>query len=354
MIKKFSSGYRVFRGLPQKWVYIGSLLVLPFAVSAVTNSALHAVAKITLPPGVTAQEIQKNLDLMTNGGEVILPSGNITVRQPIVLQYDDQTLCGAPDEKTVLSLAKNANCPVIILGEPVNHPTRTVRHLCLRNLFIDGNRSHQQRELWRQQGEGSEIRNNGITVQNVSDSLIDNVTCARCRSGGLVTTLGVRRLTVENFTSYANEFDGLACYLTMDSVFKKLDLYDNPGAGISLDLSFDHNIIADATLKANDLGIFMRDSRKNKFNDISIENNRDYGVFMAQAIEPTEHGPRPEPQTQCSGNSFTNLVDVGNGRAAFRVNDASCTNNIIVGARFDNTKGILALSTPMPGLVTLK
>jgi len=46
----------------------------------------------------------------------------------------------------------------------------------------DGNRSHQQRELWKLLGEGSQIRNNGITVQGVSDSVIANVTSARCRS----------------------------------------------------------------------------------------------------------------------------------------------------------------------------
>lgn len=354
MREKFSSGYSVFCGALQKLAYSTLLLALPFAVSAVTNTAEQAMARISLRPGATAEEIQRDLDLLTQGGQVVLPPGTIVVHQPIVLQYDHQTLCGASGQKTVLVLAKGANCPVIIMGEPVNHPTRTVRHLCIRDLFIDGNRLHQERELWREQGEGSEIRNNGITVQNVTDSLIDDVTCARCRSGGLVTTLGVRRLTVENFASYDNEFDGLACYLTMDSVFKKLQLHNNPGAGISLDLSFDHNTIANANLTGNDLGIFMRDSRGNQFKDLFIHNNRDYGVFMAQAMESTEHGVRPEPQTQCSGNSFTNLVDISNGRAAFRVNDASCTNNVIIGGTFGDRKGILALSTPMPGLVTLK
>ena len=67
---------------------------------------------------------------------------------------------------------------MIILGEPLNNPTQTIRHLKVAGFFIDGNRAHQQRELWRLAGEGSEIRNNGITVQNVSDSTVENVTCA--------------------------------------------------------------------------------------------------------------------------------------------------------------------------------
>jgi hypothetical protein len=302
--------------------------------------------------GVTGLEIQKVLDIYTNGCDVILPAGKIKVSEPIVLQYDNQTLRGATNETTQLFLENNANCPVIIMGQPLNRPTRTVRNLCVSDLYIDGNRFHQQRELWKEEGEGSEIRNNGITVQNVSDSLVQNITCTRCRSGGLVTTLGVRRLTVENFASSDNEFDGLACYLTMDSVFSNLNLHDNPGAGISLDLSFDHNIIKHAILASNDLGIFMRDSRNNQFKDVSIRNSHDFGVFMAQAFEPEENGIRPQPTTECSDNSFTNLVAMKNGRADFRVNDISCTNNVIIGAQFTGT--VRSLSTPEPHLVTVK
>jgi hypothetical protein len=306
---------------------------------------------ITLSAGVTSAEIQKALDLLTNGGQVLLPPGKIKVSQPIVLDRNNQSLRGDSRRATVLYLVNSANCPVIIMGQPINRPMHTVRHLSVSNLFIDGNRAHQQRELWREQGEGSEIRNNGITVQNVSDSTIENVTCARCRSGGLVTTLGVRRLAVDNFTSFNNEFDGLACYLTMDSVFDKLYLHNNPGAGISLDLDFDHNIIKNAVLTGNDLGIFMRDSRKNQFDNLSVRKNRNYGVFMAQAFESAARGVQPQPDTECTDNSFTGLVDIENGQAAFRVNDISCTNNLIIDPQFAGN--VRAISTAGPDLVTV-
>lgn len=321
-------------------------------VSATTVVSMPAIRILSVKTGASAAEIQHALDLLTNGGEVLLPPGKFKVSQPLVLDHDNEILCGASNQTTVLYLMNDANSPVIIMGEPVNRPMRPVRHLCVRDLFIDGNRMHQQRELWREKGEGSEIRNNGITIQNVSDSLIENVTCTQCRSGGLVTTLGVRRLTVRNFASFNNEFDGLACYLTMDSVFDKLYLHDNPGAGISLDLSFDHNVITNAVLEGNDLGIFMRDSRDNRFSHLTIRKNRDFGVFMAQAFETLDRGPAPEPDTECTDNSFISLVDLKNGRAAFRVNDVSCTNNVIIDPQFGGN--VRALSTPTPDLVTVK
>jgi hypothetical protein len=154
-------------------------------IPALKLTAATKPAAITLTAGVTSAVIQQALDrLPASGGEVVLPPGTFEVGQPIVLRRDHQGLRGSGDT-TVLRLADGANCPVIILGEPVNHPERTVEDLRISGLFIDGNRQRQQRELWRLQGEGSEIRNNGITVQNVSNSVVEHVTCARCRSGGL-------------------------------------------------------------------------------------------------------------------------------------------------------------------------
>ena len=302
---------------------------------------------VTLSAGVTGAEIQGALDaLPETGGEIILPPGTIIIQAPIVLQRDYQTLRGA-GTTTVLSLADGANCPVIILGEPVNHPQRLTRHVRVSDLVIDGNRHQQQRELWRLEGEGSEIHNNGITVQSVRDCSVERVTAARCRSGGLVTTLSVRRLAVRGLEAFDNEFDGLACYVTTDSLFTDLFLHDNPGAGISLDLAFNNNVIRHAVLSANDLGIFMRASRDNQFQDVAIRNSHHYGVFMAHEDQQTERGVEPVPMTECVHNSFTDLVASNCGSAAFRVNNTTCVSNLVIGAQFtDNVQGGLSLAGP--------
>ena len=325
----------------------------PMSVAAAPVKSTVEPVVIMLQPGVTGGEIQSALDaLPESGGEVVLPPGNISIRQPVMLRRDFQTLRGS-GAATVLRLADNANCPVIILGEPVNHPQQAVKNLCVRDLFIDGNRRGQQRELWRLAGEGSQIRNNGITVQGVTDSVIAHVTSARCRSGGLVTTRDVRRLTERHLEAFDNEFDGLACYQTEDCLFTDLFLHDNPGAGISLDLAFNHNVISNAVLTANDLGVFMRSSFDNQFHNVSIRDCRDHGVFMAHAEVETALGWTPAPKTGCTYNAFTNLIAVNCGGAAFRVNNATCTNNTIIRARFDgNLKG--GLSQAQPDLVTVR
>ncbi len=328
-------------------------LNLPVRATAQTYKSSVEPVSILLPMGVTGAEVQRALDdLPEAGGEVVLPAGEISIRQPLVLCRDAQTLRGA-GASTILRLADDANCPVIIMGEPINHPLRTVRELCVRDLFIDGNRRHQQRELWKVSGEGSYIRNNGITIQSVSDSSVIRVVSSRCRSGGLVTTLGVQNLTVRGLEAFDNEFDGLACYLTTNSLFTDLYLHDNPGAGISLDLAFNHNVISNAVLNSNDLGIFMRASRNNQFLNVSIQDSHNFGVFMAHTEQATATGVQPAPRTECAHNAFTNLIAANCGNAAFRVNNSTCTNNIIIRPKFDqNLKGGLSLA--QPNLVTVR
>lgn len=328
---------RVVHGVLQaqmKVVFCACISLFAVAANAAPIPAANPMV-IKLPANVTCGQVQSALDsLPAGGGEVVLPAGKIEVTAPIVLRREGQWLRGTGAD-TVLFLANGANCPVVIMGEPVNQPAQ-VAHLRVSDVFIDGNRVQQQRELWKLSGEGSDIRNNGIQVQGVSNSVVENVTCARCRSGGLVTTRGVCDLTVENFSSFDNEFDGLACYQTKNCLFADLNLHDNPGAGISLDLAFNHNVISNADLTANDLGIFMRSSCGNQFENVSIRASHHFGVFMAHAETMTKRGWQAAPQTECTHNAFTNLIAIHCGGAAFRVNNTTCTDNVLIGAQFEN------------------
>ena len=127
---------------------------------------------LRLPSGVTGEEIQLALDaLPTAGGEVILPPEVIMIRQPLRMHRDSQTLRGA-GTATVLRLADKADCPVLLLGEPVNTPKRIVKNLCVRDLGIDGNRSRQTRELWKQKGRrlgNPQQRDHGAGRQRFAD-----------------------------------------------------------------------------------------------------------------------------------------------------------------------------------------
>jgi hypothetical protein len=314
-----------------------------FALIFCPPTALAMGAVMHVPAKAGGEGIQQALDGLAHGGEVVLEAGTYLIHQPVILQRDGQALHGV-GAATILYLADNANCPVIVLGSPVSKPSGPTTELAVSDLLIDGNRKNQRVELWRSLAGGC-LYNNGIDVWNVDGAAVDRVVCCRCRSGGLVSTARTRRLTVSDFTSFDNQFDGLACYSTEESRFSHLDLHDNLGAGISLDLDFNHNVIDGAVLTHNDLGVFMRQSRNNTFKGVKISKSRHHGVFMAQTVA----GVRLCPGTECTGNTFDKLLVSNCGGRAFLVNDASCISNIISSSQFlDNALGGLSQARTNP------
>ena len=312
-------------------------------------AATATAVTLTTNSGVT--EIQSALDALPPGGEVYLAAGVYEITRPLLMQHDHTTLRGS-GRSTVLRLADNADCPVIILGPSLREPERTATHLQLSSLVIEGNRANQSVEYWRSASDGSVFNNNGIEAWHVADTVIEHVVCRSCRSGGIVL-VQARRLHLNDFASYNNQFDGLACYQTEDCRFNNLDLHDNLAAGISLDLEFAHNSISNALLSGNDLGIFMRASSENSFRDVTVRSSRHHGVFMAQTAVETAAGWRSTPGTECIGNDFQDLAISDSGGQAFRVNDATCIDNVISGGRFERN-ALGGLSEPLAALVSTR
>jgi hypothetical protein len=320
------------------------LLVLGLIGNAATKAAPTV---ITLSSNASLSEIQEALDGLPVNGEVHLGPGTFELQQPLMLSHSFITLSGS-GPTTVLFLAAGSDCPVVVIGPAMKGKLEKVSHIRLANVLIDGNRKHQKTEHWRLAPDGSVVNNNGVQVWDANDVAVEHVACRACRSGGLVSA-EVRRLAVTDFESYNNQFDGLACYETEESQFAGLRLHDNLAAGISLDLAFNHNLVTNAVIAGNDSGIFMRHSRNNDFKGLIISRSRHHGIFMAQVAEPTRKSWRIFPDTQCVGNHFENLNVSNCGGDGFKVNDASCTNNIISGARFlNNIQGGMSQPTTNP------
>jgi hypothetical protein len=309
-----------------------SLLLARGLMGSAVLGAPSFTGIVMMSANASGAEIQKALDGLAPNGEVVLSAGRYEISQPLLLRHDRETLRGSGRE-TILHLAKGADCPVVIIGPLMTEIKYPAAHLRLADLCIDGNRKNQRLEDWRTADDGSRFNNNGVQIWNVSDGSVEHVTCCHCRSGGLVT-VRARGLHVTDLETYDNQFDGLACYQTEESHFENLRLHDNLAAGISLDVRFNHNIITNVVLAGNDVGIFMRDSRDNLFQDVTISRSRHDGVFMAQASFPVLKGWRLRPGTQCTGNNFENLTINDCGGNAFKVDDASCIGNVISGAHF--------------------
>jgi hypothetical protein len=304
----------------------------------------------TIVDGGGCSAIQSAIDgLPATGGAVLVRPGVFTCGAPIVIDRDHVALRGS-GPATVLKLGDHGNRPVIVIGQTIENPTTTRHDVAVSDLSIDGNRAQQDYECSNGACAGGDfLRNNGLSLRRVEDVVVERVSVTGARSGGLVSELGSRRLTVRDFTVADSAFDGLAGYQTEDSLFTGLHLHDNAGAGLSFDIDFNRNVIGDSVLEGNgDVGIFMRDSSDNLFSDLLIRESGSHGLFLAQVDADTT---KP-----ASGNTFTGMVVAGSGQDpmrgghGMRVNDASCVDNLVVSTQFvGNRDG--GLSEATPGLV---
>lgn len=282
------------------------------------------------------------------GGQIQLAAGTYHCSKPIIIRNNNIMLRGI-GSATLLKLADGANCPVIVIGDDAPIPRHEVRGVYVCDLSIDGNREHQDYECWDgtcDTGQKTNLRSCGILLRNVTDAGIERVSLTRCRSAGIVTEKGCRRVTVRKLAASDNEFDGFAGYETEDSIFSELHLYNNRSAGLSTDIHFNRNLVSEAVIVNNGTqGIFMRDSHHNLLQGLLIFDRGRQGIFLAQDSD--------KPDTAAKGNSFVNLTIINSQGPAIRINNDSCNHNLFDGCRFDNNKGG-ALSESSSGLATLR
>jgi len=273
--------------------------------------------------------------LPDKGGEVFIAPGLYDCEKPIVVNRSFVKITGAGRDKVILRLADQFHAPLLIIGEPktvVNEKgefvtEKRVERIEVSGLTLDGNReNHDPRKECGEticDGDTMSVRNNGITIRGASYVVVENVTAHSTISGGMVTEKHCDNLLVRDFESYNNYFDGFAGYETENSVFSNLSLHHNRGAGISIDIRFNHNIFRDSKLFDNgDVGIFARELRGNLFQRLSVLNSGNYGVFLSLA-----HGDH-----SCADeNEFNDVTISGSKRAGFRLN-SPCVGNRITGA----------------------
>lgn len=316
---------------------VGSCLAV---LSLTLSTPLWAESATVRVTGGDCRTIQQAINsLPPEGGEVIVEAGTYACQEFIHIDRDNVTLRGV-GTATLLRLQDRADSPVLVLGQRAVVPAETRRNIRILDLAIDGNRRNQTMECFRGPCSSSNpLRNNGITVRGVVDALVENVVIVGARSGGLVTELTSRRITVRGLTASDNEFDGLAGYQTEESLFSALYLHNNLAAGISLDIDFNNNVISDVFIvQSGRVGIFMRDSRDNTFAGVRIRQSGEHGVFCAQ-VDTDSAKP-------CAGNTFHGLVVSDSKGAGFRVNDASCVNNLVDSAQlFGNAGGCISEAT---------
>jgi hypothetical protein len=255
--------------------------------------------------------------------EVVVPAGTYLCAKPVVMSRSGVTLRG--QGRPTLKLADHAESPLLVLGglDDDSHGVPTpVTGLLVEGLVLDGNRAHQSGECWGgpcDSGGTTGVRNNGLTLRGVKDSIVRDMVITGARAGGLVTERDCAGIRVQGLKARDNFFDGLSVNWTRDSVFESLELSSNDYAGLTMDVLVKNNAFRDGSITANrDVGVFLRRAEGNRFERLAVAGNISHGVYLSDADG--------QAGTCAVNNAFSRVEARGNGRDGFHM-DGACAGN---------------------------
>lgn len=272
--------------------------------------------------------VQAPLEFAYSPNVRLLPSGETIIYSPIILS-SGESLIGS---NSTLKLADGANCPVIIIGDPLSDPGYETTDVYISGINIKGNSSSQRHEGWGGDPNVSNkhaIRNSGIVVRRASKILIDKVSVDGATSGGIVIERGCRDVSVINCKLSSSVFDGVAVYESENIFISDSTFTGNGFAGISADLNFKNSLVSNCVASNNGAqGIFLRHSRGNTFINMTISDNLKQGVFLAKS---------ELPESEAMNNIFFD-ISFSKNPENFRINDKECLNNALVRPRILGTE----------------
>lgn len=307
----------------------------PYFVGLASIALLFATALSTIPledsetrtrEVDTTAALQDSVRTLRSGEKLKLLPGTYVLDSPLLISLNDILIEGSGEE-TLLTLAPLANCPVIFVGKDEANPDTFVERVIIRNLRIDGARSLQTTEHWREPGPGGWFTNNGITFRQCRNCQADGVTVNSCASGGIVFALTCEDMTLKNIIAKDNAFDGIAWDGNVRrSKIIGSDCGENLFAGISLDLGVTECEFQNThCLRNGSSGLFMRASRKNTFSSCHFSWNTD-GAFTADG------------DVECMGaedNTFSDCEFVSNRRNGFWQAGQNSRGNKLLRAAFE-------------------
>jgi hypothetical protein len=302
-----------------KGIQIIALILLSFLLTINKEEALpqNPILSIYRPSYILvesgdADSLQSAINAVAENG-VVQINGNLPtfISKSIVIKRDNVWLKG---DGGLLQLKPQANEPVVILGHTEEHPAQT-SGIRLSGFFIDGNRECQQSEFSQ---TSPYLRNNGVSVRNVSGAEIFDLTVHSCASGGIVLEKGCEKAFVHNIETYAHEWDGVAACETTKSKFYHIHSHHNKAA-FSFDWFFNDNFIGKSITNDCHMSVFIRNSNRNYFDIYSIRMSK-FPVLVA------EYGN--DPKTAANFNYFK--IETLDCAAKSIILDVSCNDNVIM------------------------
>jgi parallel beta-helix repeat protein len=271
-------------------------------------------------------DLQRAIDRLPAGTaplRVCLSAGEFPLARFLSIRRDGVRLRGA-GISTVLRLGEGIESPVIVVGDYQHETPRrpianvTIEHLRIVGAGAGGSEVHPEYRY---------LTNSAVVVRQGRNVTIRDVHVFACRSACILTERDTRGVAIVRNVVAGSVWDGISLNRTAHAHVVGNWLRDNRAAGLTAEHLEDSVVERNVVAGNKTHGIYLADSRRNRFADNRFAGNVLSGVFLTCAVRDGTSPVTCWKGSMSEGNDFARNVLAGN-RMGFTVApgaDAPCT-----------------------------
>lgn len=223
-----------------------------------------------------------------------LQSGHYELAGLLAIHRDGITLRGTGAD-TVLQLRDGVQQPLLVIGDYANEvPSAPIRNVVVENLHLIGN--HAAHEFMP---EHPYLSNSAVVVRGGHDVDLRQLVVERCRSACLLSERDTQGLAITDSDVSGATWDGVSFNRSSHVTMSGNHVHDNAAAGITTEHLEDSDIRDNVFERNGSQGLYLSDSRDNRFVGNRFVGNTRAGVFLTCSIRYRT------PEVLCWDNSMS-------------------------------------------------
>ncbi len=223
-----------------------------------------------------------------------LQSGHYELAGLLAIRRDGITLRGTGTD-TVLQLRDGVQQPLLVIGDYANEvPSAPIRNVVVENLHLIGN--HAAHEFMP---EHPYLSNSAVVVRGGHDVDLRQLVVERCRSACLLSERDTQGLAITDSDVSGATWDGVSFNRSSHVTMSGNHVHDNAAAGITTEHLEDSDIRDNVFERNGSQGLYLSDSRGNRFVGNRFVGNTRAGVFLTCSIRYRT------PEVLCWDNSMS-------------------------------------------------
>ncbi len=264
------------------------------ALAAAPAGDARPACSVHAAPGDDLQAVIDGMAADSKPAAVCLAAGEYTLQRLLSIRRDGLVLRGQ-GPSTVLRMRDGVQQPLLVIGDYENEePAQAIHGVAVEDLQLVGGKAEHEF-----MPERPYLSNSAVVVRGGRDIRLSGLQASHCRSACLLSERDTQGLSITDSDVSGAAWDGVSFNRSARVTMRGNHVHDNAAAGITTEHLEDSDIRDNVLERNGSQGLYLSDSRGNRFIGNRFAGNARAGVFLACSIRYRS------PEVLCWDNSMS-------------------------------------------------